>query len=135
MEDFLIMKSIVINRLSNRKNKRLMATKLNKDIVRETDVMERDGKHRGKRYLISLESDGYITFRIKGTRQRMRVGFYDVLNLAKIRTEIDRYDAKVKSWQQKKEMGRRAIKPKVPAMIWFYSPAYASALKVKVKRK
>lgn len=112
-----------------------MATKLNKDITRETDIMEREGKHRGKRYVISLEADGFINFRIKGTRQHMRVGFYDVLNLAKIRTEIDRYDAKMKLWATKKEMGRRAIKPKVPAMIWFYSPAYASALKIKVKRK
>jgi hypothetical protein len=112
-----------------------MATKLHKEIVRETGVMERDGKHRGKLYLLSMEPNGFLTFRIKGTRQRFSVGFYDVLNLAKIRTEIDKYDERMKVWKLKKEAGRRAIKPKVPAMISFYSPAYASALKIKVKRK
>jgi hypothetical protein len=112
-----------------------MATKLNKDIVRETEVMERDGKYRGRRYLVSMEAGGTLTFRIKGTRQKFSVGFYDALNLAKIRTEIDKYDEKLKRWKSRKDLGLRAVKPKVPAMIWFYSPAYASALKIKVKRK
>ena len=112
-----------------------MATKLNKKIRRDTGLQEIEGKYRGRTFIVELNTDGSVTVRIKGTRQKFTAGFYDVVRLAKIRTEIDRYDAKYRLYKEKRDSGRRAVKPKVPGMIGFYSPAYAAALKVKVRRK
>lgn len=112
-----------------------MATKLNKKISRETGLQEIEGKYRGRTFVVDLNTDGSLTVRIKGTRQRFTAGFYDIVRLAKIRSAIEIYDEKYRQYKSKKDMGVRAIKPKVPGMIGFYSPAYAAALKIKVKRK
>lgn len=103
-----------------------MATLLKKDVVRETySVTDR----RGQKVIVTLKAGDMLEFRVKGKRIRYEVPLASCMNLAFIQFMEDKYKEKVRTYKEKKSIGKRPRKPKRPPRI--YGEKWYKALKFK----
>jgi hypothetical protein len=103
-----------------------MATKLTKDVTRETYSVT---DNRGNLYNVTLKAGDTIEFRAKGKRIRYEVPLQSVLTLAFIQFMEDNYKERVKKYKVKKSLGRRARRPKRPPKV--FSKKMYEALRIK----
>jgi hypothetical protein len=103
-----------------------MATKLTKDVVRETYGVT---DFRGRTVIVTLKAGDMLEFRVKGRKIRYEVPLASCMNLAFIQFMEDRYKEKVKRYKERKSLGLRATRPKRPPRI--YGDKWYKALKFK----
>jgi hypothetical protein len=101
-----------------------MATKLMKDVVRETySVTDR----KGNTMVVTLKAGDMLEFRPKGRRITYEVPLQSCLNLAMIQFLEDEYKRKVQRWKERKALGMKTKRPKRPARV--FSKKWYLALK------
>ncbi len=105
-----------------------MATKLTKNVKRETLAVKTMGKYRDRPIIVTLEPGDVLSFRIKGTRQEASVSLAHCYQLAQIVEGEVRYKQKVKEYKEKKKLGYRHLRrPK--KMDFPFNKIYINALK------
>lgn len=92
-----------------------MATLLKKDVTRETYAVT---DRRGRKVIVTLKAGDMLEFRVKGKRLKYEVPLASCMNLAFIQFMEDNYKQRVKTYKEKKSLGKRARKPKRPARIF-----------------
>lgn len=88
--------------------------KLLKTIKRELFLTSQEGKHRGLPIVLELLPGDLLSFRIKGTRERVEVSLGHCYNLARKFSLEKRYAQEMKDYKEKKQQGKRPRTPKRP---------------------
>ncbi len=105
-----------------------MATKLTKNVKRETLGVKTRGKYRDRPIIVTLEPGDMLSFRIKGTQQEATVSLAHCYQLAQIVEGEMRYKQKVKEYKEKKKLGYQHLRQ--PKKIDFpFNKIYINALK------